>query len=160
MYPRFNKLISAATLTALLLWGCAAQRDVSRGGGANATDSRPCIANFSMEGSFWSGRTVKSFQEYPNSSKVPAFAYLVTKLASIGYKINSSDKDVGLVSASYEVGFGQGATTNMNAMVTEHNPTGVRVDLTFTAAGGVAFGLDDIHKEFCSILEGVPPLKK
>ena len=156
MFLRFNKLFSVATLAVFILWGCAAQRDNSQGGSKVVTDSRPCTANFSIEGSFWTGRTVKSFQNFPKSSKKPVFAYLVTKLASIGYKIDSSDKDIGLISASFGVGFGEGATTNTNAMVTRHKPTGVRVDLTYTAAGGIAFSREEAQKQFCSILEGVP----
>jgi len=114
------------------------------------------MAHFSMEGSFWTGRVVKDFQDYPTGSKATTFNYLMKKLAAIGYKINSSDREVGMISASYEVGFGQGTTTTLTATVTENNPAGVRVDLTFSAAGGIAFSLDSAHKEFCSILEEVP----
>jgi hypothetical protein len=123
-------------------------------------DTRPCVANLSMTGSFFSGRTVKSFQEYPNTSKGAAFPYLISKITSIGYKINTSDRESGLISASYQVTAGKGETSTLNAVVTERSPTGVRVDLTFTTGGMVSFSLDEAKKEFCSILEGVPTQQK
>ena len=119
---------------------------------SEATDnSRPCMVNFSLKG-FWYGQIAKNFQEYPKSSKAATFSYLLKKIASIGYKINSSDKDAGLISASY----GRGDASSLNAAITELNPTGVRVDLTFTASPGVAFREDEARTEFCSILDDVP----
>jgi len=121
---------------------------------------RPCAANLTMSGSFFSGRTVKSFQEYPNSSKSQVFTYLISKLSSIGYKVSASDRESGLISASYQVSLGKGETTTMNAVVTPLSPAGVRVDLTFTTGGMVSFSLEDAKREFCSILEGVPGEQK
>ena len=146
-------------LAGLFYCGWAAQCKASEGAGAPAPaaeQGRQCIANFSIQGSWFSGRVVRTFQEYPNVSKGPTFTYLIAKLASIGYRINSSDKETGLISASYQVSLGKGETTSLNAVVTELTPTGVRVDLTFTAGGGVSFSRKEAEKEFCSILEGVP----
>lgn len=121
---------------------------------SGATDkSRPCMVNFSLNGGFWSGYVVKNFQEYTKSSKAATFNYLLKKIASIGYKINSSDKDAGLISASW----GRGDAASLNAAITELNPTGVRVDLTFTtSAAAVALSEDEARTEFCSILDDVP----
>ena len=127
---------------------------------ASPTGTRPCVANLTMTGSFLSGRTVKSFQEYPNASKGPAFTYLISKLTSIGYKISASDRESGLISASYQVTFGKGETSTMNAVVTDLKPAGIRVDLTFKVGGTVSFNLEEAKREFCSILEGVPTDQK
>lgn len=150
-------------LTTLLCCGCLAQREISPSGNAESggvADRRPCVANFSVEGTYWSGHAVKSFEDYPNSSKSATFPYLISKIASVGYVISSSDKEAGLISASYPLTFGKGETTSLNAVVTERGQTGVRVDLTFTTGGMATFSIDDVQKEFCSILEGVPKKEK
>ena len=145
-------------LATLLCSGCLAQHQISPGESIKSvgvTDRRPCVANFSVEGSYWAGHTVKSFGEYPNSSKHETFAYLISKIASVGYLIDSSDKEAGLIRASYPLTFGKGETTSLNAVVS-HGQTGIRADLTFMTGGMATFSIDEVQKEFCSILEGVP----
>jgi hypothetical protein len=121
-----------------------------------------CVANFTSTGSIFSGRTVKSFQEFPNASKNPTFTYLVSKLSSIGYKINASDRESGLISASIPVVAikATGGTNDLNAVVTPLNPTGVRVELTYHAGVYGDINPAAARTEFCSILEGVPVDKK
>lgn len=150
-------------LATFLFFGCSAQREISPRGSVESgsvADRRPCVANFSVEGSYWSGHAVKSFEDYPNSSKGATFPYLLSKIASVGYIIDSSDKEAGLISASYPLTFGKGETTSLNAAVTERGQAGVRVDLTFTTGGMATFSIDEVRKEFCSILEGVPKQEK
>lgn len=150
-------------LATFLFFGCSAQREISPRGSVESgsvADRRPCAANFSVEGSYWSGHAVKSFEDYPNSSKGATFPYLLSKIASVGYLIDSSDKEAGLISASYPLTFGKGETTSLNTAVTERGRTGVRVDLTFTTGRMATFSIDEVRKEFCSILEGVPKKEK
>ena len=145
-------------LATLLCSGCLAQREIPPNGNIKSVgvaDRRPCVANFSVEGSYWSGHTVKSFGEYPNSSKSETLAYLLSKIASVGYLIDSSDKEAGLIRASYPLTFGKGETTSLNAVVSR-GQTGILVDLIFMTGGMATFSIDEVQKEFCSILEGVP----
>ena len=145
-------------LVTLLCSGCLAQREIPPNGhikSVGATDRRPCVTNFSVGGGYWSGHTVKSFGEYPNSSKSETFAYLLSKIASVGYLIDSSDKQAGLIRASYPLTFGKGETTSLNAAVSL-SQAGIRVDLAFTTGGMATFSIDEVQKEFCSILEDVP----
>jgi hypothetical protein len=146
-------------LATLLYSGCLAQHEISPRGNMESgaiADRRPCVANFSVEGGYWAGHAVKSFGEYPGSSKSETFAYLLSKIASIGYLIDSSDKEAGLIRASYPLTFGKGETNSLNAVVTDRGQTGIRVDLTFMTGGMATFSIDEVRKEFCSILEGVP----
>lgn len=122
---------------------------------AGAAERRACVANLSVEGSYWAGHTVKSFGEHPNSSYSETLAYLLSKISSIGYLIDSSDREAGVIRASYPLTFGKGETTSLNAAVSR-GQTGVRVDLTFRTGGMATFSIDEVQKEFCSILEGVP----
>lgn len=144
--------------TTLLCSGCLAQREIPLNGNMNSVgvvDRRPCVANFSVEGSYLSGHTVKSFGKYPNSSNSETYAYLLSKIAAVGYLIDSSDKEAGLIRASYPLTFGKGETTSLSAVVS-HGQTGIFVDLVFMTGGMATFSIDEVQKEFCSILEGVP----
>jgi hypothetical protein len=145
-------------LATLLFSGCMAQHRISPDEGMKSSgvaDRLPCVANFSAEGGYWAGHVVKSFGEYPNSSKSETFAYLLAKISSVGYLIESSDKEAGLIRASYPLTFGKGDTTTLNAAVSG-GQTGIRVDLTFMTGGMATFSIDEVRQEFCSILEGVP----
>ncbi len=141
-------------LAMLLCSGCLAQREIPPNGnikGVGVADRRPCVANFSVEGSYWSGHTVKSFGEYPNSSKSETFAYLLSKIASVGYLIDSSDKEAGLIRASYPLTFGKGETTSLNAVVSR-GQTGILVDLTFMTGGMATFSIDEVQNVIHVIL--------
>jgi hypothetical protein len=150
-------------LVTLLFCGCSAQREISPRGNLESggvADRRPCIANFSVEGNYWSGHAVKSFEDYPNSSKSTAFAHIISKITSIGYVIESSDKEAGLIGASYRVTTGKEVMTSLFASVKQRGQTGVRVDLAFMTGGLATFSVDEVQKEFCAILEGVPQIEK
>lgn len=143
-------------LATLLCGGCLAQQQISPGeGSVGAADRRPCVANFSVEGGYWAGHTVKGFGEYPNISKAETFAYLLSKISSVGYLIDSSDKEAGVIRASYPLTFGKGEITALHAAVS-HVQTGIRVDLAFMTGGMATFSVDEVRQEFCSILENVP----
>lgn len=150
-------------LATLLFCGCSAQRDITPRGNLESggvVDRRPCIANFSVEGSYGSGHAAKSFEDYPNSSKSTVFAHIISKLTSIGYAIDSSDKEAGLIGASCRVNTGKEMMTSLFASITQREPNGVRVDLALMTGGLATFRVEDIQKEFCSLLEGVPQIEK
>lgn len=152
---RIAGLLAMATL---LCSGCLAQHGITPGESTKSVgvaDMRPCVANFSVEGGYWAGHTVKSFGEYPNSEKGETFAYLLAKISSLGYLIDLSDKEAGSIRASYPLTFGKGETTALHAEVSR-GQTGIRVDLVFMTGGMATFSIDDVRQEFCYILEGVP----
>ncbi len=152
------KRVGVLTLAILLCSGCAAQQQISPDGSIQSiasADRRPCVANISVGGGYWVGHTVKGFGEYPDSIKDETFAYLLSKISSVGYLIDSYDKAAGLIHASYPLTFGKGETTSLNAAVSR-GQAGIRVDLTFLTGGMATFSIDEVQKEFCSILEGVP----
>jgi hypothetical protein len=128
---------------------------------APAPAIQPCAANFTASGNLLRGQTVKSFQEFPNASKNPTFTYLVSKLSSLGYKINSSDRESGLISASKHPASikGTGETNTLNAVVTPLNPAGVRVEFTYHAAVYGNISSPHAKQEFCEVLNGVPTEK-
>lgn len=146
-------------LATLICGGCSTQHQMSPGEGiknVGVTDGRPCVANFSVEGGYWAGYTVKGFGEYPNGSKSETFGYLLSKISSVGYLIDASDREAGLIRASYPLTFAKGETTSLNAAVAERGQAGIRVDLTFMTGGMATFSIEEVRREFCAILEGVP----
>ncbi len=123
-------------------------------------DSRPCVVNYSTEGDFWSGKHFKTFEDFPKLSKASAIDNLVAAIASNGFQITSTSKDLGLVSAHVTVGLGgSGKTVPLNAIVKENPLGGVRVELVFSLSGTLSTSADDVQSEFCKILASVDPSK-
>ncbi len=115
---------------------------------ASATEQ--CLANYSKEGSFFKGRTFKSWAEYPAVSSKDAFTRVYRKIVSEGFKINTADKEVGIISAQQNV-TGSAKTVPLNAVV-EGKGKGSRIELTFTTEGGLAVGEETVQKGMCDIL--------
>jgi hypothetical protein len=153
-----KKRVVTLAFATLLCSGCSAQHQMSPRevpNGSGVANRRPCVANFSLEGGYWAGYTVKSFGVYPDSPKSETFAYLLSKISSFGYLIDSSDGEAGSIHASYPLTFGKGEATSLKTQVSR-TQAGVRVDLTFLTGGMATFSIDEVRLEFCSILEGVP----
>jgi hypothetical protein len=142
---------------AVLLWGgCSTQREVSRSagaGGGGVAESRPCIANFSVEGGFWSGRSYKSFQEFPKAMQAEAFERVAAKVASDGWQVNTANRDLGIISASQTVSYGRGKTSPLNVVVKKRASGGIRVEVVYQTSGGVAVSGHAVQTGFCEILE-------
>lgn len=115
-----------------------------------ASAAEQCMANYSKEGSFFKGRTFKSWAEYPAVSSKDAFARTYRKIVSEGFKINTADKEVGIISAQQNV-TGSAKTVPLNAVI-EAKGKGSRIELTFTTEGGLAVGEEAVQKGMCDIL--------
>jgi len=145
-----KQIAQLAIICALTIQGCAMERTVSK-----TTDSRACVANYSTEGGFWTGKQFKTYEDFPKASKASAFDNLVATIASSGYQVTNSNKELGIISANQTVSYGQGKTVPLNAVVKENPSGGVRVDLVFTLSGGLATSADSVQSEFCKILASV-----
>jgi hypothetical protein len=106
-----------------------------------------------MDGSFWSGRTFRSFQEVPKVTKGSAFERVTGAVAADGWQITSASKDMGLLTAIQSVAFGHGQTAPLNVLVKDRQSGGVRVEVTFQTNAGVNVGMDAVRTAFCKILE-------
>src|SRR5665213_3183068 len=85
---------------------------------AAATDTRPCVANYSTQGEFWTGKKFKTFEDFRTGSRTVMFDKVAAAIASKGFQIISSNKDLGIISASQGVSYGQGKNVPLNAVVT------------------------------------------
>jgi hypothetical protein len=150
----FMRSFVVTIILASLLPGCAMDRTVSK-----TTDSRACVANYSTEGSFWTGKQFKTFEDFPKISKASAFDSLVSTIASNGYQIANSNKESGIISAIQTVTGGQGKTVPLNAVITSKTSGGIRVELVFSLSGGLATSADSLQTTFCKILASVSQSK-
>lgn len=112
-----------------------------------------CIDNYTKEGSFFSGRTFKSWAEYPTVAPDKAFKSVYQEVVSQGFKINSSDKEMGIISAQQNV-TGSAKTVPLNVLVKDAGK-GSRVELTFVTEGGLSVGEAGLQKGFCDLLGAV-----
>jgi hypothetical protein len=143
-------MVPLAIIFALTIQGCAMERTVSK-----TTDSRACVANYSTEGGFWTGKKFKTFEDFPKASKSSAFDSLAASIASSGFQITNSNKDIGIISANQTVSYGQGKTVPLNVVVKNNSTGGIRVELVFSLSGGLATSADSIQNKFCDILASV-----
>jgi glutamine cyclotransferase len=136
--------------TAFLLGGCASSGIQT----LNTTDSRACAKNFTYSGSFLSGRTYKSHTFIKGVSKNTAMQRAARYTVNDGWSITNTDKNLGIISASQTVSYGQGKTVPLNISVESKN-NGVNVSMSYATSGGVTSPLEAIKNHFCSTMEAV-----
>jgi protein-disulfide isomerase-like protein with CxxC motif len=130
---------AVAIVVALFTHGCAMERSLTK-----ASDNRPCVANYSTEGGFWTGKQFKTYEDFPAVEKTAAFDKVVASIASSGWQVENSNKDLGIISASNTVSYGEGKTVPLNAVITN-----------LTLSGGLATSADSVQEEFCKYLASV-----
>ena len=117
-------------------------------------DTRECAKNFTYDGSFFAGRTFKTHQFVNGVSKDTAMVRATKFLAIEGYSIISSDKEMGLISASQTVSYGQGKTVPLNVSISSKGK-GVDVSITFSISGGLTTPVNSVKDTFCDIIDAV-----
>lgn len=165
MLGQFSVLI--VILVSLNIIGCATIDGIKQdtaslvGKGANgdsaktsqATDSRPCVANYKVDGNFFTGKIHKSFQEYSSTKKDAAITKISQHLALNGWKSITTDKNNGIITAAFQVIDGGGQEIPLNVLVTNKKEGGIRVDTTMNVTGMLFAG--GIQDDFCKILAAV-----
>jgi hypothetical protein len=119
---------------------------------AKPTDEKPCLANFSEEGSFMSGKTYKTFQEFPKMDRGKAIEKMAQTIAGDGWQGMTVNKDVGVITAVQTVSYGNGKQSPLNVVAKNLDSGAVRVEAVFATSGGVKVKTKDIQDEFCKIL--------
>lgn len=115
---------------------------------------RDCADNFTVDGTFESGRTFKTAAFVPNVSKANAINAAGRDLASVGWQINSTNENMGVISASQVVTHGQGKTAPLNVLVDEANG-GVNVSMTYTISGGLDSPVEAVVNQFCTTIGAI-----
>jgi hypothetical protein len=94
-------------------------------------------------------------EDVPALEKNAAFDKLVATIASSGLQVVSSNKDLGIISASQTVSYGEGKTVPLNVVVKDIKPRGVRVEVVFSLSGGLVTSADTVQEKFCNLLASV-----
>jgi len=141
-------------ISVFTIQGCATGQTTSK-----ATDSRPCIANLSTEGSYWTSRTFRTFQDFSSVTRAAAFDQLVPDLASDGWTIASSSKETGVITAWAKPNYAKGETESLNVVIRDKGSAGIRVELTYTAPAMAIVPESSLHQGFCKYLADVESAK-
>src|SRR5438309_703667 len=78
---------------------------------------RPCVINFTEEGSFFKGRTYKTWQEHTGIEYDKAFRKVAQAVAENNWGAVNINKDIGIITASQAVTMGKGSSAPLNVIV-------------------------------------------
>lgn len=146
------KLIVWVILCAVGIGGCAAPGGSPQS--VKSSDPRECAQNFTYDGSFLAGRTFKSKATVSDVSKATGVQRAAKYLAQDGWNVTTIDKEVGLITATQTVSYGEGKTAPLSVSV-EPQGRDLRVNTTYTISGGVSSPVQAVQKGFCDIIEAV-----
>jgi len=145
------KKITLLSLATIILTGCASSSGPQS---LQTNDSRECAKNFTYNGSFLAGRMYKSHAFIGNVSQGSALKRAARYTVNNGFTIISTDKELGIISASQTVSYGKGKTVPLNISLEPKNK-GVNVAITYSTSGGVTSPLDAISSHFCGTMEAI-----
>ncbi len=103
---------------------------------------------------FSAARLIRHGQTFPNVKPNSAFKKVYAQTVKDGWKISQADKDMGVISASQIVSYGNGKTAPLNIVV-EKNGIGSKVSITYSTSGGVSSPEDAVKNDFCATLSSV-----
>ena len=149
------KKIILIALSGIVLGGCVTTGVKNeQAKAALPVDNRECAQNFTFDGSFWAGRTFKSHATAQGVSQATGMQRAARYLTSNGWSITNTDKDLGIISASQTVSYGQGKTVPFN-VVMEAQGNALRVSTTYVLSGGVTSPAEAVRDEFCNVIGAV-----
>jgi len=123
---------------------------------ANVAAAEQCEANFSEEGSFFSGKTFKTWADIKGTSYGKAYKKVYQHITKDGWKITSADKEMGIISASQDVSYGDGKTVPYNVVIEDNKPT-IKISISYALSGGVISPTDAVLKSFCQTIASAKP---
>lgn len=123
--------------------------------GLAAHANEQCNDNFTVEGSFLSGKTYKTWAVFPAARPQDAFTRAYAFTAANGFTVTNADKEAGVITAAQSVSYGKGKTVPLNIVVGTEAAGGVRVAMVYATSGGLVSPEAAIRKHFCMTLAAV-----
>lgn len=117
----------------------------------NSFAAEQCETNFTKEGSFFKGKTFKTWAEIEGVSSTDAFKKIYQHIAKDGWKISSSDKEMGIISAGQDVSYGNGKTAPLNVIIEESGENS-KVSISYSISGGVSSPEKAVIESFCKTI--------
>lgn len=124
----------------------------------NETSSRPCVENFSEEGSFFKGKTYRTWQSYEGIELEQVFRRVAQKVAEENWGNIEANMDLGIITAEQTVTMGEGTVAPLNVIVKEVGGR-VRVEVNFGTAGGQRASRKTVREGLCDLVEVAEGLK-
>jgi len=115
---------------------------------ANAIAAEPCLDNFTADGNIFTGRTYKTWAIVPGVRPEEAFPRVYAFTAENGFTVVSSNKEVGVISATQSVSYGKGKTVPLSVTLREEGAD-TRITISYATSGGLASPEDAIKRHFC-----------
>jgi hypothetical protein len=144
------KKLPLAFLIVSFLGGCVSSGTQT----LKTSDTRECAKNFTYNGSFLAGRKYQTHGFVKNVSQKEAMKRAALYTLNHGWQIISTNEELGFISASRTVSYGQGKTVPLNITIEPIN-NGVKVSMTYATSGGVTSPLELITEHFCSTIEAI-----
>lgn len=116
-------------------------------------ETRECMKNFTEEGSFFKGKTYKTWQEYKDVQYDSAFRKVAQAVAENNWGTVNANKDLGIITAGQAVTMGEGSVAPLNVIVKEKSGGLVRVEANFGTAGGQKAATKTVRTELCKLVE-------
>ena len=110
-----------------------------------------CAGHFTQTGSFFSGKKASTWLDLAGVSKADAYSRLLVALNKDGWAVQQQDKDAGIINATQQVSFGNGAKAPLNVVI-ESADAGSRATITFSTAAGQAASKDTMQTKMCGYL--------
>jgi hypothetical protein len=137
--------------TQKLAIACALAGAVAISVGSQArADATECNANFTTSGSFFSGKTYRTWAVLPSVTPLDAFKRVYTHVVKEGYRINQADRELGMISASQDVSGGEGKSVPLNVIVEAGEGTGSKITVTFSLSGGLISS--HVQETLCAVI--------
>ncbi|MES2047428.1 MAG: hypothetical protein V4447_03430 [Pseudomonadota bacterium] len=110
-----------------------------------------CEDNFAVTGSFFTGKVYKTWSDLPAGKFESAYkgAYLYT--LKNGWKLLSSDKDLGVFTVAQAGLLASGKTVPLNVAI-EKSDVRTKISITYTTPAGVSSPEDAVKLDFCKTI--------
>lgn len=123
---------------------------------APAFAAEQCETNFTKKGNFFKGSTFKTWANVEGVSTSDAYKKVYQYMAKDGWKLSPSDKELGIISASQEVSFGNGKSAPLNVVI-EDDGGSTKISMNYSVSGGVTSPKKAVLKSFCETIASAKP---
>lgn len=143
------RLAALAAFALLPIAAAAAESPAAAPAGADATPE--CMANYTQDGSFFRGRSMKTHARLPGTAQNTAYSRVYASMARRGYQIESSEREAGVISASQPVSMSE-KKVPINIVVVPETDTDSSITVSVNLPGGLSTSKEAVQKELCSII--------
>jgi hypothetical protein len=120
---------------------------------ASSDDTRACVTNFTEDGSFFKGKTYKTWREYKDLAYDSVFRKVAQAVAENNWGTVNANKDLGIITAGQAVTMGEGSVAPLNVIVKEKSGGFIHVEANFGTAGGQKASTKTVRTELCKLVE-------